>query len=104
VTVERARVLLYCRAPAEDDPTPIETAYHAISAELRDTAGLVGNELLRDVHEPDSFIVLSEWESLAAFQEWESGNSHRHTTSPLRRYHDGSRSRPFGLYQVTAAY
>jgi heme-degrading monooxygenase HmoA len=100
---QRARVLLYCRAP-EGDPTPIESAYHEISSELKETAGLLGNELLREVLEPDTFVVLSEWESLAAFRDWESGAGHRGTTSPLRRYQDRSRGRPFGLYEVTATY
>jgi heme-degrading monooxygenase HmoA len=99
----RARVLLYCRAP-EGDPRPIEQAYHAISTELSGTAGLLGNELLHDVLEPDAFIVLSEWESLAAFHAWESGSEHRNTTSPLRGYQDRSKGRPFGLYEVSAAY
>jgi heme-degrading monooxygenase HmoA len=99
----RARVLLYCRAPG-GDPAPIEEAYHAISADLNGTTGLLHNELLRDVLEPDAFIVLSEWASLAAFHAWESGPDHRDTTSPLRGYQDRSRPRPFGLYEVTAAY
>jgi heme-degrading monooxygenase HmoA len=99
----RARVLLYCRAP-DGDCAPIESAYHVISTGLRGTAGLLHNELLRDVLEPDAFIVLSEWESLNAFQAWESGPEHRDTTSPMRDYQDRSRARPFGLYQVTAAY
>ncbi len=98
-----ARVLLYCRAP-EGDPAPIEKAYHAISAQLAGTSGLLRNELLHDVLEPDSFVVLSEWESLEAFHAWESGPDHRGTTSPLRGYQDRSRERPFGLYEVTAAY
>jgi heme-degrading monooxygenase HmoA len=98
-----ARVLLYCRAP-EGDGEPIEEAYHQISADLHGTAGLLRNELLRDVLEPDAFVVLSEWESLDAFHAWESGPDHRDTTAPLRGYQDRSRERPFGLYEVTAAY
>lgn len=99
----RARVLLYCRAP-EDDATPIEMAYNQISAGLQGTAGLLRNELLRNVLEPDSFVVLSEWESLDAFRSWESGADHRGSTSPLRPYQDRSMGMPFGLYEVTASY
>jgi heme-degrading monooxygenase HmoA len=102
-TRTRARVLLYCRAPQED-PAPVERAYHEISGALLGTPGLLRNELLRDVFEPDRFVVLSEWESLAAFREWESGSAHRGTTSPLRQYQDRSVGRPFGLYEVTASY
>lgn len=48
--------------------------------------------------------MLSAWESLAAFQKWESGSAHRGTTSPLRQYQDGERSRPFALFEVAAEY
>jgi heme-degrading monooxygenase HmoA len=102
-TDRRARVMLFCRAP-QGDGDPIADAYHTISSGLAGTPGLLGNELLRDVMEPDGFIVLSEWESLAAFRSWESGSAHRGTTSPLRQYQDHGRGRPFGLYEVTASY
>lgn len=100
---DRARVLIYYRAP-ENDPDIIEKAYHGISAALAGTPGLLRNELLRDVAEPDSFIVLSEWESLDAFRAWEEGPQHRGNTSPLREYQDRSRGKHYGIYEVTAAY
>lgn len=99
----RARVLLFCRAP-DGDPEAVAAAYHEISRALAGTEGLLGNELLRDVMSEGGFVVLSEWRSLAAFREWESGAAHRGTTSPLRPYQDASRGTPFGLYEVAAAY
>lgn len=98
-----ARVMLYCRVP-DGDVTGIEQAYHRISADLAGTAGLVRNELLRDLLDPDRFVVLSEWESLEAFREWEQGSAHRGTTAPMRPFQDTSRGIPFGLYEVCAAY
>jgi heme oxygenase (mycobilin-producing) len=97
----RVRVLLYA---ATTDRDAVTAAYHKVSAELAGTAGLLGNELLHSVHEPDRFIVISEWESLQAFRTWESGNAHRGTTAPLREFQDTSRGSAFGLYEVTAAY
>ncbi|MEV4702088.1 antibiotic biosynthesis monooxygenase [Actinoplanes sp. NPDC049316] len=100
---QRARVMLYCRAGGADRDRVVE-AYHEISRSLAGTPGMLGNELLRDVLDPESFVVLSEWESLEAFRSWESGSQHRGTTSPLRPFQDHSRGRPFGLYGVDAAY
>jgi heme-degrading monooxygenase HmoA len=98
----RVHVLLYARPP-QSGAGAVEDAYHRISASLAGTPGLVGNRLMREVG-GDGFVVMSEWESIAAFQQWESGPTHRDTTSPLRPYQDRSRGRPFGIYEVVAAY
>ncbi|MCW2691169.1 MAG: hypothetical protein JWR37_6059 [Mycobacterium sp.] len=95
------RVLLFLRA---SDPDDVRDRYHQISADLSGTAGLLRNELLRDTFDPARFIVLSEWEDRDAFGAWERGSSHRGTTAPLRDFQDASLERPFGIYEVTAAY
>jgi heme-degrading monooxygenase HmoA len=95
------RVLLFLRAA---DVAAVERGYHQISAELNGTPGLLRNELLRDLADPEHFVVLSEWESREAFGTWERGSTHRGTTAPLRGYQDGGSGRPFGVYEVTAAY
>jgi heme-degrading monooxygenase HmoA len=99
----RVRILLYLRATPEQVPA-VEEAYHRISKELADTPGMLGNELLRDVTDPGGYAVLSEWESLAAFRDWEAGAGHRGTTSPLRPYQDTGRPSPFALFAVEAGY
>jgi heme-degrading monooxygenase HmoA len=95
------RVLLFLRTA---DEVAVERGYHQISAALHGTPGLLRNELLRDLNDPQRFIVISEWESQEAFGTWERGSSHRGTTAPLRGYQDGGPGRSFGVYQVTAAY
>lgn len=102
-TTSRVRVMLYLRA-SEDRAPAVAEAYHRISADLAGTPGLLGNELLREVSDPGAFAVLSDWESLPAFQAWESGSAHRGTTSPLREYQDSARARPFALFEVAATY
>ncbi|MEV4182440.1 antibiotic biosynthesis monooxygenase [Streptosporangium canum] len=99
----RARVLIYTAAPSEE-PGAVEEAYHQISRDLAGTPGLLGNELLRATDDPAAFVVMSEWESLAAFRSWEEGAAHRGTTAPLRRYQRAPGGRPFGVYEVTAVY
>ncbi|MGW0520097.1 antibiotic biosynthesis monooxygenase family protein [Crossiella sp. NPDC003009] len=98
MSTARVRVLVYAVAPA-GSPEAVTLAYHRISGLLAGTPGLLGNELLQSVRAPDEFAVLSEWESLAAFQRWESGPGHRAATAPLRQYGTG-----FQVYQVTAEY
>lgn len=99
----RVRVLVYATAP-ETAPGAVDEAYHRISSELAGTPGLLGNELLRSPGEPAAYVVMSEWEDLAAFQTWERGQHHRSTTAPLRPFQDHGRGSPFALYQVVANY
>ena len=99
----QAHVLIYAVAP-EQGPGAVEEAYHRISRILAGTPGLLGNQLLREVDGDGGFVVLSRWESLAAFRDWESGAGHRDATAPLRPYQDRRRGRPFGVYEVVAAY
>ena len=66
-------MLIYAVAP-EADPDGVERAYHQISGALAGVPGLLGNELLREVGRDEAkFVVLSEWESMSAFQRWEQG-------------------------------
>jgi heme-degrading monooxygenase HmoA len=99
----RVRVLVYAADP-EAEPEAVGAAYRTISEELAGTPGLVGNELMRSVSDPASYVVMSEWESMAAFRTWEEGPSHRGTTAPLRPYQDRRAGGPFGLYEVVASY
>jgi heme-degrading monooxygenase HmoA len=100
----RARVLIFYRAPS-DDPDVIQKSYHATSQALAATPGLLRNELLCDVTDGIGYAVLSEWESLAAFQQWETGPTHRGNTSPMRPYQDReNHKKHYGIYEVVAAY
>jgi heme-degrading monooxygenase HmoA len=93
--------MVWAVAPA-DDPDAVERAYHAISAELLGTPGLLGNQLLREPADPARYVVVSEWAGMAEFAVWERGADHRGTTSPLRPYQDRNR-RP-AIYEEVAAY
>src|SRR3954452_8473181 len=95
-------VLLFARAPA--GAGTVETAYHAISRELRDTPGLRGNTLLELFDKPGQFVVMSEWASIDAFRAWEQGPQHRTQTAPLRPYQDGTAADWFGVYRIVAEY
>jgi len=99
--MSRVRVLLFHEAPS---PEGITDAYHAVSADLAGTPGLLGNELLTAVNDPTWFLVMSEWTDLDSFNKWEQGASHKGTTAPLRRYRDTRMPRPYGIFKVDAEY
>lgn len=102
--IGRVHVLVYASAPNADIDT-VETAYHTISRALEGTPGLLRNVLLRSIHDPISFVVMSEWRDLESFRDWEEGASHRDVTAPLRPLQDDAAGRgSFGIYEVTAAY
>jgi heme oxygenase (mycobilin-producing) len=98
------RVLIFYRAP-DGDSEVIEKSYHAVSQALASTSGLLRNELLRDLRDEAGYVVLSEWESVTAFQEWEAGPTHRGNTSPMRSYQDrDNHTNHYGVYEVVAVY
>ncbi|SCG34574.1 ATP-binding cassette domain-containing protein [Micromonospora inositola] len=74
-----------------------------LMSEMQQT-GLLGNQLLRSAVDPASFVVMSEWTSLAAFQDWEGGATHRGATAPLRPYQDRRRQPPYEILETVAAY
>ncbi|TVL88161.1 antibiotic biosynthesis monooxygenase [Streptomyces sp. SAJ15] len=96
------RVVIYYRVP-EGSADALISGYHASSAALKGTSGLLGNELLRNAHDPRRYAVLSEWEDLAAFQTWEAAKDHRGQTAPVREFVDPD-PRPFAVYEVVASY
>jgi heme-degrading monooxygenase HmoA len=66
-----------------------ESAYADVYREVRGTPGLIDGELLRDTGQQGSYILLSEWESEAAFLAWENDPIHRGTTTPMRPHWAG---------------
>jgi heme oxygenase (mycobilin-producing) len=92
------RVLLYHRT---GDAAGLATAYRSVSERLAAVPGQLGNELLRDLHDPEVFVVLSRWSSRAAFDAWEQGVGHRDSTADLRPYRDIAGGRPFAVFAVT---
>ena len=100
---QHTRVLVHYRT-SDDDPQAVERTYHEISKRMAGTAGLLRNELLTNALDAGSVVVMSEWESLEAFNAWREGPDHG-VTEPLRTYQDRERGpKVFEVYQVAAAY
>lgn len=102
------RVVNYLRVTDEQGPDAVERlvqAYHESSKALQGTAGLLRNELLRSLHQPERFAVLSEWEGRDEFMAWEQSARHKGQTAPVREFADSSPERaPFAVYDVVDAY
>ncbi|MER7394202.1 antibiotic biosynthesis monooxygenase [Streptomyces sp. NPDC000151] len=82
----------------------IMAAYHEASRRMAGTPGLLGNELMHQVGRPDSYAVVSHWDSWESFETWEAGPEHKDQTAPLREFRDTARERPFEIYKVLASY
>ncbi|MET8974878.1 antibiotic biosynthesis monooxygenase family protein [Streptomyces sp. NPDC004539] len=98
------RVMVYQAAHDEGQLAEVRAAYHLVSERLAKVPGMLGNELLRSPADPTALAVVSRWESMAAFLEWEQGAEHRDDTAPLRPFRDTRASKPFAVYEVDAAY
>ncbi|MER6707169.1 antibiotic biosynthesis monooxygenase family protein [Streptomyces fumanus] len=98
----------FLRVTEQQGPEAVERlvrAYHESSKALQGTPGLLRNELLRSLHEPERFAVLSEWEGRDAFTAWEQGARHKGQTAPVREFADSRPARmPFVVYDVVDAY
>ncbi|POX42884.1 antibiotic biosynthesis monooxygenase [Streptomyces sp. Ru73] len=94
-------VVLYHLADRGPD---IVAAYHEASRRMAGTPGLLGNQLMNQVGRPDSYVVVSYWDSWESFETWEAGAGHKDQTAPLRAFRDVGRERPFEIYKVLARY
>lgn len=99
-----ARILVFYRSPA-DDPTAVERVYHQVSGHMAGTEGMLGNQLMKDITDPGSYVIASDWVDMAAFSVWDKSVDHRRTT-PLDPYQDSdpSRRKHFGIFEVVARY
>lgn len=78
-----------------------ESAFADVAEQVRETPGLLANILLRNVHTPGSYIVVSEWDSKESFLAWEEEPSHREVTKPLQAFWSGAGTRRH-LYEVVS--
>jgi heme-degrading monooxygenase HmoA len=92
-----ARVMVLATV-REGEEGAFEAAYALVTSRVRGTAGHLRDELLRRRDRPGHYVLLSEWESLDAFLEWEDAPVHREVTTPMRPYWAGRVERV--LYEV----
>ena len=82
------RVMVFAKIKQGEEKA-FEQAYAEVTRKVKGTPGHVKDELLRSTKEPDSYILLSEWESKEKFLGWEDAPIHMQTTTPMRPYWAG---------------
>jgi heme-degrading monooxygenase HmoA len=84
------------------DPEAFEQAYGSDgewAAFFRQGTGYIGTELLRDVEEPDRYLVIDRWESAEAYNAFLSANQDEYMRrSDEARFHYVQELR-FGTFQ-----
>lgn len=80
-----ARVMVTARVALEH-AAAFERAYEQVTSKVAEVPGHLGDELLRDHEHPDHYILLSWWENVERFLDWENAPVHRETTTPMRSY------------------
>jgi heme-degrading monooxygenase HmoA len=76
------RIMVRSR-PKEDDRQAFEEAFLQVSETVRGTPGHIRDELLRDVDDGRTYVLLAEWESEEAFRAWEDHPVHRELAAPM---------------------
>lgn len=87
------RVMVYGRLNQAADPAAFESAFATVSSNVQGTPGHVKDELLRDMNDPNAYILMSEWASKEAFLSWEQSPIHMQKTLPMRPYWKGEGER-----------
>jgi heme oxygenase (mycobilin-producing) len=92
-----ARVMVFANV-RQGEEKAFEAAYAQVTRRVRGTRGHLRDELLRRHDQPGHYVLLSEWENLDAFLQWEDAPIHRQITTPMRPYWLGRVERV--LYEV----
>ena len=82
------RILIWFRAQTDDDAADIRKGYAAMRDAQRGRRGLVRSELLESMAEPESFAVLTHWESMSDFVAWQREPGHDADTAPMDAFRD----------------
>lgn len=60
--------------------------FHTIHAQTR---GIIRSELVRDTHDPDVYVLLSQWENQDAWAVWQRSPEREEQVRPLSQYWTG---------------
>jgi len=97
-----ARVLFLIRVPA-DRTGDFLAAYEQIRYQV--AAGVPGHrmdQVCQSAADPEQWLITSEWDSLEAFEAWESDDAHRALVGPLRACITQARSMRFVVRAQTS--
>lgn len=94
------QVMVFGKLKHSEDRDKFEALISLVSQDIEGTTGYIKDELLRDVNDPDAYIMMSEWSSLEEFLKWEQSPIHKQNTGPLRAY--WSAETVFKIYNIVS--
>jgi heme-degrading monooxygenase HmoA len=98
---DRARVLFLIRVPVARTAEFL-AAYQQIRHEVAEgVPGHLVDQVCRSSTDPEQWLITSEWESLAAFEDWERSPGHRELVKPMRDCFTEARSIRFHIEAET---
>jgi heme-degrading monooxygenase HmoA len=100
-TEPRGRVLFLVRVPTERTAAFLQ-AYGRIRHEVADgVEGHLVDQVCQAQHDPEQWLITSEWDSLASFEAWERTEGHRELVRPMRECMTEARSIRFHIRAET---
>ncbi|WP_019819355.1 antibiotic biosynthesis monooxygenase family protein [Saccharomonospora saliphila] len=98
----RARVVFLVRVPL-DKTDEFLRAYERIRYDVADgVPGHIVDQVCRSRHDPEQWLITSEWTSLERFEEWERDPGHRELVRPLSACFSEARSLRFDIHTETS--
>jgi heme-degrading monooxygenase HmoA len=99
----RARVLFLVRVPAAHTGDFLR-AYERIRYQVAEGVdGHLVDQVCQSSHDPEQWLITSEWTSLDAFEAWERSDGHRDLVCPMRECMTEARSIRFLVRAQTSA-
>jgi heme-degrading monooxygenase HmoA len=79
----------------QDVQEEFERTFRAIAPEIDKSPGLIQHQVIRASDDPSRYIMLSEWESVDAFDSWEVTTGHRELVKPLAAMWHGAQIKKY---------
>lgn len=90
----RATLYMKVKAGREEE---FESAWRHVAEQIRHAPGNIRQALMRDPHDPASFVVTSDWESREAFTRFEVSREQDELTAPIRELRDSAQQVVYDL-------
>ncbi|MBY8847749.1 antibiotic biosynthesis monooxygenase family protein [Saccharothrix longispora] len=101
-TTDHLRVIFRLRAEPGAGPR-LRDAYERIRHEVARVEGYLGDQLCQSAHDPDEWVITSEWVSPQHFATWEATAGHRALAAPLMACVTDRESRRYLVRATTRA-
>ena len=84
------RAMLHIKV-IENRAPEFEAIWRAVAEQVRRVPGNLRQSLLRDIQEPNAFVISSDWASEEAFRRFERSPEQDALTAPIREVRESAR-------------